>query len=526
MNALPAEPIPVRVFLAAATDVVMNVTFDRSNYAIGQPITASLVLESGGTVVAQHTVGGSRINGAEVYALITPPGQADADSIPLAFSGNGVYTLRFDGTGAGGNYDFTFIAKGATPQGQPFSRQLDQSAYVLPAYSNAALFAAENVTLSDNAWVKSGDILVNRDAAPADPGFEFLAGAGVRTPAGFDIKADRVKIGAGSVIGGNVYTNQLMNAGTISGTVTSSLALPVDVFPPFEPALQAVWSAPGVWVPLYGNGGTLPPGTYGLLRIGYKGKLTLTTGTYHFKALDLEDGAKLYFTGTARVHVRLGVEVDDNAVISPVAGGGATASDLTVYVQGTDPECGHGEVVSVDCKASVSGTFYAPNGTIKLNQEAKSTGALLARAISIGKFAQVTLASAFSPLARIAAGTEGDESQDGVEAELPLTYELSQNFPNPFNPSTTIMYALPAPGAVSLIVYDGLGREVTRLVDNEQSAGYHTVQWTGANAAGQQVSTGVYFYRLQVRPLESAGGGASGSDAGDFTQIRKMLLVK
>jgi len=511
----PAElqtSVPVRVFLVAATDVVMDVTFDRSNYTIGQTVAAQILLEEGGLVQGQHTVGGSRINGASVVADVSIPGQAQPVTIPLAFSGNGVYTLKFTGSQAGGTYAFTFRAVGVTSQGQPFSRTLEQSAYVLPAYSNAVLFAAEKITLSDKAWVKSGDMLVNRDAPASDPSVEFFAGTGVRTPAGFDIKADRVQIGAGSIIGSDVYYNQLVNAGTITGALNTPLSLPVDVFPPFEDTSPSVANASFVWVPMFANGGSLAPGSYGSVTLRYKSRLTLAGGDYHFRSLRLDDGAKLYFAGPARVHVRYGVDIDDATFIGPATGGTATASDLVVFVKGTDPECGHSYVVNVDEKASISGSFYAPNGTIKLNQEAKATGALLAKSIRLGKLVQVTLASAYSPLARLSVEGTGDASSESSPAEeIPDSYELGQNYPNPFNPSTTITYALPQQGHVSLIVYDALGREVTRLVDNVQPEGYHTVQWAGVNSAGSQVSTGVYFYRLQ---------------AGDFSQIQKMVLVK
>jgi agmatine deiminase len=76
---------------------------------------------------------------------------------------------------------------------------------------------------------------------------------------------------------------------------------------------------------------------------------------------------------------------------------------------------------------------------------------------------------------------------------------LEQNHPNPFNPSTTIRYYLPERDVVTLSVYDVLGREVCRLVNGQEvSAGMHTIQWTGRDASGNQVSSGVYFYRLQT----------------------------
>jgi parallel beta-helix repeat protein len=90
--------------------------------------------------------------------------------------------------------------------------------------------------------------------------------------------------------------------------------------------------------------------------------------------------------------------------------------------------------------------------------------------------------------------------------ENPQSYTLSQNYPNPFNPATTIKYALPKQSYVSLIIYNMLGREVKTLVSKTQNSGTYTIRFDATNLA-----SGLYFYRLQ---------------AGNFTQIKKMLLVK
>lgn len=97
-------------------------------------------------------------------------------------------------------------------------------------------------------------------------------------------------------------------------------------------------------------------------------------------------------------------------------------------------------------------------------------------------------------------------SVENENGELPSEYNLAQNFPNPFNPVTTIAYQLPQSGRVSLIVYDLLGAEVATLVNSVQSAGIHSVRWNAAN-----VASGIYFYRLR---------------AGSFTQTRKLVVIK
>ena len=95
---------------------------------------------------------------------------------------------------------------------------------------------------------------------------------------------------------------------------------------------------------------------------------------------------------------------------------------------------------------------------------------------------------------------------------IPTTYELNQNFPNPFNPATTIRYGLPQDERVTLKIYNLLGEEVVTLMNDElQPAGYHVAIWDGRNKLGEMVGSGVYIYRFR---------------AGSFTAIKKMALVK
>jgi len=88
---------------------------------------------------------------------------------------------------------------------------------------------------------------------------------------------------------------------------------------------------------------------------------------------------------------------------------------------------------------------------------------------------------------------------------IPTTYELSQNFPNPFNPSTTIRYGLPKAERVTLKIYNLLGEEVVTLVnDEQQAAGYHAAIWDGRNKNGVVVASGIYVYRIRARRFAMA----------------------
>lgn len=93
-------------------------------------------------------------------------------------------------------------------------------------------------------------------------------------------------------------------------------------------------------------------------------------------------------------------------------------------------------------------------------------------------------------------------------------FQLLQNYPNPFNPSTSISFMVPAEmngEKVILKVYDLLGREVTTLLNGILEPGVHQIQWNGKNAAGNQVTSGIYFYTVK---------------AGDLVRTRKMILMR
>ena len=80
---------------------------------------------------------------------------------------------------------------------------------------------------------------------------------------------------------------------------------------------------------------------------------------------------------------------------------------------------------------------------------------------------------------------------------IPAFFELDQNYPNPFNPVTTIGYRLSNAGNVKLIIFNLLGEKVRTLVNGHQNTGSYTLMWDGLNDFGDQVTSGVYFYRMQ-----------------------------
>jgi len=100
---------------------------------------------------------------------------------------------------------------------------------------------------------------------------------------------------------------------------------------------------------------------------------------------------------------------------------------------------------------------------------------------------------------------------DIPNGNMPEQFVLQQNYPNPFNPSTVIGFSLPKRADVAINIYNILGRKVVSLVNKNFNAGYHSVTWEGNDANGDEVATGIYFFRLK---------------AGNFVETKKMLLLR
>jgi len=163
---------------------------------------------------------------------------------------------------------------------------------------------------------------------------------------------------------------------------------------------------------------------------------------------------------------------------------------------------GEVQVVSVnDGIISIASAFDNAkfNGTISLGFKLKGTNSVMNVEMLN---ADVVVNNVFSA-ANSAAGI--------TLKAVPVTYALNQNFPNPFNPTTTIEYSIPTSGHVSLVVYNVAGQKVRTLVNDSQSASFYKVVWDGKNDNGMTVGTGMYFYKLV---------------SGNYSKIVKMTLMK
>ena len=102
-------------------------------------------------------------------------------------------------------------------------------------------------------------------------------------------------------------------------------------------------------------------------------------------------------------------------------------------------------------------------------------------------------------------------ASNDVNNQLPHAFNVYNNYPNPFNPVTTLRYDLPEDALVNITIYDIMGRIVRTLINSQQNAGFKSIQWNATNDAGSPLSAGLYLYKIQADYL---------------VQTRKMVLLK
>jgi hypothetical protein len=197
------------------------------------------------------------------------------------------------------------------------------------------------------------------------------------------------------------------------------------------------------------------------------------------------------------------VELSGVAVVRTTGGfhgeqtGYALAADDSTIIARLDfgrpdylPESGAVRPVNGDLIAIVGGQIYCPDAQIPVVIVYEINGLLWRE-----------------PGDTLALGAAMPSAVDEpVVIGAPSTYLTARNYPNPFNPTTTIQYSLPVAGAVTLRIFDIVGREVAVLVNQTQAAGSYAIAWDGHNAA-----SGLYFYRLTV---------------GNQTLTQRMTLLK
>jgi len=209
-----------------------------------------------------------------------------------------------------------------------------------------------------------------------------------------------------------------------------------------------------------------------------------------------------------------------------ISAGGVTISgsstDIWIFQVAQNLELANGAMVTLAGGAQASNIFWQVAGQVSIGTAAAMKGIILCQtAIVMNTGASLEgMALAQSAVSldanAVTKSTLVTTAVGGVTT--PQQYALSQNFPNPFNPSTQIQYSLENAGMVSLKFYDLLGKEVATLVNGNQEAGSYSVPFN-TNKGNVTLSSGVYLYRLEVHQKD-------GGQAGSFVSTKKLILMK
>jgi len=188
---------------------------------------------------------------------------------------------------------------------------------------------------------------------------------------------------------------------------------------------------------------------------------------------------------------------------TPGCGGGGchTFQDGKVSVSVTDLQV---QITVSGTSNDVAGELVDASGTVVTFNNSTSSNPFTLTAPGPGNY--TVNAGHGGPLRWDSASVTIILTEVGENPLKPKSFELFDNYPNPFNPSTTLKYSLPEASLTSLKIYDAIGNEVAILVDEMKSAGTHQIEF---NAAG--LSSGIYYYTIQ---------------AGSFSETRKMILMK
>ncbi len=286
---------------------------------------------------------------------------------------------------------------------------------------------------------------------------------------------------------------------TVTGTVTVGPVAPVPL-----PTLSFTAGSTNVKVKK-DETLALAPGSYGDVKVEDRATLELTTGEYFFKKLELKKEATLSVdlaAGAVEVNVVEKVKLDKKAAVVLVSAGAAGSRLFTVNSL-------ENKNIELKQESVFLGTLIAPDAKVKIEKDAFFKGAICAEEIDVKK--DVTFvphgSSVVPPTAMPSVLVDEVGQAEVLEVqEVPTEFALAPNYPNPFNPTTTIEFALPEAVEVSLRVYDVMGREVARLVEGSMGVGNHRVTFDASRLA-----SGIYLYRIQ---------------AGRFTEVRRMILVK
>jgi len=188
-----------------------------------------------------------------------------------------------------------------------------------------------------------------------------------------------------------------------------------------------------------------------------------------------------------------------------------SASDIWIFQIAQDLELTSGAEFTLSGGAQASNIFWQVAGQVTLGTTAVMKGIILCQT-------QIVMSTGASLTGRALAQTAVTLDANSVSApvlitsvgtdgqQMPAQYTLRQNFPNPFNPSTTIQYGVPEKSMVTVTIYNQLGQQIAMPVNGIKEAGYYNVEWNAS-----KMTSGVYFYELKTD---------------NYRDVKKLLLLK
>ncbi len=288
-------------------------------------------------------------------------------------------------------------------------------------FSEVVLFATNSIYLKQNSEVLSGNIVVNE--ASEGPtlafGVELTVGIATTTGEGVNLKADSIKVRQNASIAGDVHTNDLDNNGTINGTITEPLPLPV-----FESWPEFVSAPSGGEDILVGKNEVIAifDGTYGDIEIKQNGTLIFLGITFNVRSINGGPGANILFSSPTEVRVEEKFATSENSFIGPDTGSSINAGDIIFYINGINGTNGNlgasVKAAKVGLNNELQANMYVPNGTLKLRQGTQATGSFLARDIIVGLGVGVSLESAFVNSAPVAGDDQAQVINGGTVTTL------------------------------------------------------------------------------------------------------------
>jgi cytoskeletal protein CcmA (bactofilin family) len=328
---------------------------------------------------------------------------------------------------------------------------------------------------------------------------------------------ERVQINGRVEAHGNLHANGKIEVGpeaklSLGENATATASAAVHAAPIALPNYAFIAEGENQTV---GAGATLEltPESYGDVIVAENATLRLSSGEYYLRSLDLGANSKLVVdNGDGYVNIFVVNDLKFAARAQVTIAEAELTSDVAFWTL-NDPQ------VEIGPGAMVQGRVIAQNGDIHFAANSKFKGAAIANNVIID--GNVLLAHHSSPI-----NLPTTSATATAQETKPVTsYELAQNYPNPFsqiprfagNPSTVINFALPEAGKVTLRIYNETGQLVRTLVDREMSAGRHQLPWNARNQLGNPVAAGVYFYQMTVT-------GQNGQVV--FSKTQRMTLVK